>query len=320
MLLVPGDPTINEHLGDALWRAGRHIDARFQWSHALTFADDDTDKAAIERKLKIGPERKAGLSVVSCDQRSCARQDQSVPACRRRAAPTAFIPCRAWRCSPTWAMRWRWRSRRTCRLRIEGLCHGLGGRGRQSGAARRACLGRRQGARLTLTKNLPVASGIGGGSADAAAALRGLSRLWSCRSDEARCSDDRRQSGLRHSGLCGSVAAFMEGRGEILRPAASMPQRAHAAGQSRRAGADQGCVCGASEPQRRGDEAAAAAVSRTPPICCAFWKPPATIWKRRRAGLAAGDRRSAGGDRGVAGRAAGAHVGQRRHLFWHLCR
>src|SRR3546814_9653283 len=33
-------------------------------------------------------------------------------------------------------------------------------------------------ARLTLTKNLPVASGIGGGSADAAAALRLLNRFW----------------------------------------------------------------------------------------------------------------------------------------------
>ena len=54
VLLVPGDPTINDHLGDALWHAGRRIDARFQWNHALTFSDADTDKAAIERKLKTG--------------------------------------------------------------------------------------------------------------------------------------------------------------------------------------------------------------------------------------------------------------------------
>ena len=35
------------------------------------------------------------------------------------------------------------------------------------------------GARLTLNKRLPIASGIGGGSADAAATLRALSALWS---------------------------------------------------------------------------------------------------------------------------------------------
>ncbi len=35
-----------------------------------------------------------------------------------------------------------------------------------------------RGAAITLTKNLPVASGIGGGSADAAATLHALSALW----------------------------------------------------------------------------------------------------------------------------------------------
>jgi tetratricopeptide (TPR) repeat protein len=54
VLLVPGDPTINEHLGDALWKAGRKMDARFQWNHALAFATADTDKGEIEQKLKNG--------------------------------------------------------------------------------------------------------------------------------------------------------------------------------------------------------------------------------------------------------------------------
>jgi 4-diphosphocytidyl-2-C-methyl-D-erythritol kinase len=79
-----------------------------------------------------------------------------------------------------------------------------------------------QGARLTLTKNLPVASGIGGGSADAAAALRGLASLWG--SKDEKLHEIAATLGSDIPVCVDSAAAFMEGRGEILRPALSMPR------------------------------------------------------------------------------------------------
>lgn len=80
------------------------------------------------------------------------------------------------------------------------------------------------GARLTLTKNLPVASGIGGGSADAAAALRGLNLLWNMGKDGRSLSEIAATLGSDIPVCLASVSAFMEGRGEILRPTVSMPR------------------------------------------------------------------------------------------------
>jgi len=80
-----------------------------------------------------------------------------------------------------------------------------------------------RGAKLALTKNLPVASGIGGGSADAAAALRGLNRLWTLGKDETALRETGAGLGSDIPVCLLSQACFMEGRGEVLRPAESMP-------------------------------------------------------------------------------------------------
>ena len=50
-LLEPADPVITDHLGDAYWAAGRHNEALFKWTYALSLATDDELKAQIEAKL-----------------------------------------------------------------------------------------------------------------------------------------------------------------------------------------------------------------------------------------------------------------------------
>ena len=72
------------------------------------------------------------------------------------------------------------------------------------------------GASLTLTKNLPVASGIGGGSADAAAALRALRALWRLEVRDDTLLQIAATLGSDVPVCIASHAAFMEGRGEIL--------------------------------------------------------------------------------------------------------
>lgn len=79
------------------------------------------------------------------------------------------------------------------------------------------------GAVVTLTKNLPVASGIGGGSADAAAALRGLARLWDLRLPQAELQELALRLGADVPVCLRSEAAVMSGIGERLQPVAALP-------------------------------------------------------------------------------------------------
>ncbi|MGA9868423.1 MAG: 4-(cytidine 5'-diphospho)-2-C-methyl-D-erythritol kinase [Acetobacteraceae bacterium] len=75
-------------------------------------------------------------------------------------------------------------------------------------------------AHLVLTKNLPVASGIGGGSADAAAALRALSALWDIEADLPALAA---RLGADVPVCIASRAARMEGVGEVLSPPPQLP-------------------------------------------------------------------------------------------------
>jgi 4-diphosphocytidyl-2-C-methyl-D-erythritol kinase len=77
---------------------------------------------------------------------------------------------------------------------------------------------------IVLTKNLPVASGIGGGSADAAATLRGLARVWNMRDGEATMRAAAAQIGSDVPVCMVSRPAWMEGRGEIVSPVAGIPR------------------------------------------------------------------------------------------------
>ena len=76
---------------------------------------------------------------------------------------------------------------------------------------------------LRLTKNIPVAAGMGGGSADAAAAIAGLAALWNL----ALTADELHEvAGLLGADvpMCLSARpALVSGVGELLAPAPALP-------------------------------------------------------------------------------------------------
>ncbi len=77
-------------------------------------------------------------------------------------------------------------------------------------------------AALHLQKHLPVASGIGGGSADAAATLRALTRLW--RLDAAMAQGVAPALGADVPACLVSGPLRMTGIGEVITPAPALPE------------------------------------------------------------------------------------------------
>lgn len=75
------------------------------------------------------------------------------------------------------------------------------------------------GAAITLTKNLPVASGIGGGSADAAATLRAMSRLTGAPLP----SDNGLSLGADVPVCLQNMPCRMQGIGDVITPLKGLP-------------------------------------------------------------------------------------------------
>lgn len=78
-------------------------------------------------------------------------------------------------------------------------------------------------ARISIAKRIPVAAGLGGGSADAAAALRGLNRLWGLDWPDAALSEIAAGIGSDVPFLLNGGTALAAGRGECIVPLSPPP-------------------------------------------------------------------------------------------------
>ena len=85
-------------------------------------------------------------------------------------------------------------------------------------------VGRAPRAALSLTKNLPHAAGLGGGSADAAASLRLLGRLWGVEAFDAIAGRLAAKLGADVPVCLAARPARMSGTGEILAAPPSLPR------------------------------------------------------------------------------------------------
>ncbi|HEV8028283.1 MAG TPA: 4-(cytidine 5'-diphospho)-2-C-methyl-D-erythritol kinase [Stellaceae bacterium] len=86
-----------------------------------------------------------------------------------------------------------------------------------------AAAGRPAAAALTLVKNLPVASGIGGGSSDAAATLKALAELWHVDIAPADLMTLAASLGADVPVCLAGRAAWLGGVGERIEPVAGLP-------------------------------------------------------------------------------------------------
>lgn len=83
--------------------------------------------------------------------------------------------------------------------------------------------GVKAGATLILEKRLPIASGIGGGSADAAATLRALQKIWGLQIDACSLNALAFSLGADVPACLHGAPVYVSGAGERIEPGPSLP-------------------------------------------------------------------------------------------------
>lgn len=79
------------------------------------------------------------------------------------------------------------------------------------------------GVKITLYKQIPVAAGLGGGSSDAAAALKALNRFWNLGLADSRLKEIGAHLGSDIPYCLQGGTVLVTGRGEALEPLTSLP-------------------------------------------------------------------------------------------------
>ena len=263
--LKPEDPTINDHLGDCYWKIGRTLEAQFQWAHARDLKPDPEELKKIEEKLRSGlpdetsrppPTRPARNPETAADgpcgydcHLAAAGRDQ-----RPRLAPAKInLTLRVGRQRPdgyhdSKALSYSRATRDALRLAPGSalvarsrwaLCPAMRAAETTISSSRpRAALARDIPGlaigHFELTKNLPAAAGLGGGSSDAAAALRLLARMNDLALDDARLHAAARATGADVPVCLDPRPRIMRGIGDDAVGAARAAAAACRPGQSRR--------------------------------------------------------------------------------------
>ncbi len=88
----------------------------------------------------------------------------------------------------------------------------------RAAAALRRRAGIAAGARITLEKHIPVAAGLGGGSSDAAAVLRGLNVLWGTQQSDTNLMEIAAEIGSDPPFFIAGGTALVSGRGDRVEP------------------------------------------------------------------------------------------------------